>query len=182
MTKPLSHTGVPSNSSRQTPQPIAYSTPPKWIGFTPAVHCDLGFALRSLEKWPAAIDAYRRAVELDPQCEPAWQYLGWVQYRIGNWRASIEALEKSCKLQQGGTGDAGQWIVLALAHAKLAAQEGLPQKERGLITGRSPPPVRTGGQANRQLVACSSRRRDRASHLGLPREARELMGTNESKK
>ena len=36
----------------------------------------------------------------------------------------------SCKREAGGTGDAGQWIVLALAHAKLAAQEGLPEKER----------------------------------------------------
>jgi hypothetical protein len=56
--------------------------------------------------------------------------LGFCLYRTGNWRESIEALEKSCKLQPGGTGDAGQWIVLALAHARLAAQPGLPEKER----------------------------------------------------
>jgi hypothetical protein len=56
--------------------------------------------------------------------------MGWVQYRIGDWRASIEALEKSCKLQEGGTGDAGQWIVLALAHSRLVAQDGLLEKER----------------------------------------------------
>ena len=60
----------------------------------------------------------------------AWQYMGWAQCRLGDWRASIEALEKSCKLQDGGAGDCCQWIVLALAHAKLAAQEGLPEKER----------------------------------------------------
>src|SRR5262245_51222775 len=60
----------------------------------------------------------------------AWQSMGWAQHRVGDWRASIEALEKSCKLQGGGTGDAGQWIVLALAHAQLAAQVGLTKKER----------------------------------------------------
>jgi serine/threonine protein kinase/Flp pilus assembly protein TadD len=77
-----------------------------------------------------AIAAAREAVAHAPQSDLAWQYLGWIQYRAGDWRASIEALEKSCKLQSGGTGYFGQWIVLALAHAKLAAQDGLPEKER----------------------------------------------------
>jgi tetratricopeptide (TPR) repeat protein len=77
-----------------------------------------------------AIEAVTEAAELDPESSLSWQYVGWVQYRLGNWRASIEALEKSCQLQKGGTGDAGQWIVLALAHARLAAQEGLPDKAR----------------------------------------------------
>src|SRR6185295_18592654 len=77
-----------------------------------------------------ALEAVKEAIALDPQSSMNWQCLAWVQYRIGDWRASIEALEKSCKLQEGGTGDAGQWIVLALAHAKLAAQEGVPEKER----------------------------------------------------
>src|SRR5262249_34742614 len=77
-----------------------------------------------------AIEAVHEAVKLTPRSVVAWQNLGWVQYRIGNWRASIEALEKSCKLQAGGTGYPSQWIVLALAHARLAAQESLPEKER----------------------------------------------------
>jgi serine/threonine protein kinase/tetratricopeptide (TPR) repeat protein len=77
-----------------------------------------------------AVELVKEAVELAPQSVLAWQYLGWIQFRAGNWTASIEALEKSCKLQPGGTGDGGQWIVLALAHAKLAAQEGLIEKER----------------------------------------------------
>ena len=59
----------------------------------------------------------------------ALQRLGYALYSRGAWRESIEVLEKSCKLQDG-TGDAGQWIVLALAHARLAAQPGLPEKER----------------------------------------------------
>ena len=41
----------------------------------------------------------RRASKARPESGYAWQYLGWVQYRAGNWKASIEALEKSCKLQ-----------------------------------------------------------------------------------
>jgi hypothetical protein len=58
------------------------------------------------------------------------QLLGYTLYRAEAWRESIEALEKSCKLQPDGTGDSGQWIVLALAHARLAAQPGLPEKAR----------------------------------------------------
>ena len=77
-----------------------------------------------------AVEHAKKAVELEPQPAISLQVLGWVQYCAGAWRESIEALEKSCKLQSGGTGDGGQWIVLALAHAKLAAQEGLPEKER----------------------------------------------------
>ena len=116
-------------SSRPPPPPIANSTPPKSMDLR---RCPLRPRLRPpiTGKVTEAINAYRRAIELDPHCEPAWQYLGWVQYRFGKWRASIETLEKSCKIQQGGTGDAGQWIVLALAHARLAAQETLLQTER----------------------------------------------------
>jgi tetratricopeptide (TPR) repeat protein len=76
-----------------------------------------------------AVEHARGAVALRPQRAEASQVLGWAQYRAGAWRESIEALEQSCKLQAGGTDDCGQWIVLAPAHAKLAAQRGLPEKE-----------------------------------------------------
>ena len=58
----------------------------------------------------------------------AWQYLGWAQYRAGSWKASLEALEKSCKLQNGG--GCGQWIVMSLAHWKLANEKELTEQER----------------------------------------------------
>jgi tetratricopeptide (TPR) repeat protein len=77
-----------------------------------------------------AVVLAKRAVELAKSSETTWQFLGWVHYRTGDWKASIEDLEKSCKLQPGGTGDSGQWIVLALAHARLAAQDGVTEKER----------------------------------------------------
>jgi serine/threonine protein kinase/Tfp pilus assembly protein PilF len=77
-----------------------------------------------------AIKAVQEAVEHAPQSLLAWQYLGWAQYRSGDWLASIEALKQSCKLHKSGRGDAGQWLLLALAHAQLATQENLPEKER----------------------------------------------------
>jgi eukaryotic-like serine/threonine-protein kinase len=75
-----------------------------------------------------AIEAIKEAVELAPQAVRTWQLLGWVQYRAGNWKASIDALEKSCKLQNPG--DRGQWVVLSLAHRMLATAMDLPQSER----------------------------------------------------
>ena len=75
-----------------------------------------------------AIETIQEVVELDPQSAWAWQCSGWVQYRLGDWRASVEALEKSCRLDNGG--DCAQWIVLALAHARLAAEESLPDEAR----------------------------------------------------
>jgi tetratricopeptide (TPR) repeat protein len=77
-----------------------------------------------------AVEHAKKAVALRPTNDEYWQVLGWAQYRAGDWVESIQALEKSCKLQPGGTGDAGQWTVLALAHARLAAQEDLPGRER----------------------------------------------------
>jgi tetratricopeptide (TPR) repeat protein len=76
-----------------------------------------------------AVEHAKKAVVLQPQDTMAWQILGWAQYRAGAWRESIEALEKSCKLE-AGTGDAGQWIVMALAYGKLANEKELPEQER----------------------------------------------------
>jgi tetratricopeptide (TPR) repeat protein/serine/threonine protein kinase len=77
-----------------------------------------------------AVEHARKAVELRPQDSLPLQALGWAHYRAGAWRESIEALEKSCKLQAGGKGCGGQWIVLSLAHWKLSNEKELPEKER----------------------------------------------------
>jgi tetratricopeptide (TPR) repeat protein len=77
-----------------------------------------------------ALTLAKETVHRVPHSHMAWQYLGWICYRTGNWNSSIEALEKSCKLQPGNEGDAGQWIVLALAHAKLSSQADMPANER----------------------------------------------------
>lgn len=91
----------------------------------------LGETLRDEGKPDEAVAAFQEAVRLDGQSSMAWQMLGWTQYQAQNWQASIESLEKSCKLENG-TGDCGQWIVLALAHGQLARQESLPEQERAL--------------------------------------------------
>jgi hypothetical protein len=54
----------------------------------------------------------------------AWQVLGWAHYRAGDWKASIEALEKSCALQVNPKGgDASRWFFLAMAHWQLGDKD-----------------------------------------------------------
>ena len=53
---------------------------------------------------PGGLATARKAVELAPQSIMAWQVLGWAHYRTGDWKASIEALEKSCALQDNPKG------------------------------------------------------------------------------
>jgi tetratricopeptide (TPR) repeat protein len=96
-----------------------------------AAHCNLGIFLGEQKKLGEAVAASRKAVDLAPGDAMNWQYLGWALCRAGDWTASLKALERSCQLQPGGTGDEGQWVVMALAHARLAAQEGLSEAERG---------------------------------------------------
>ena len=70
------------------------------------------------------LEAARKAVEVAPQSSLAWQVLGWARYRAGDWKASIEALEKSCALQHDPTGgDAFQWFFLAMAHWQLGEKD-----------------------------------------------------------
>jgi WD40 repeat protein len=75
------------------------------------------------------LEGARRAVELSPQSVLAWQVLGWARYRAGSWKASIEALEKSCALQEYPKGgDSAQWFFLAMAHWQLGEKDKASQR------------------------------------------------------
>jgi eukaryotic-like serine/threonine-protein kinase len=123
----------------------------------------------------------KKAVALKSGNVLYWQTLGWAYYRAGDCQASIEALEKSCKMQ-GDTGDHGQWIVLAMAHAKLALQESLPVMEREHHEAEA---RRLFEQADKKI---DSRWRVRPGYsIGraiwdFRAEARVMMGTNDPKK
>jgi uncharacterized protein HemY len=69
------------------------------------------------------LKAARKAVEVAPQLPLAWQVLGWAHYRAGDWKASIEALEKSCALDDPKGGDASQWFFLAMAHWRVGVKD-----------------------------------------------------------
>jgi serine/threonine protein kinase/Flp pilus assembly protein TadD len=83
-------------------------------------------------KRDAATAAYnaRKSIEFSPKFAKAWRALGWAHFSMGELHEAITALEKSCAMQEGGKGDAGQWIVLALAHGKLSLRPGLDSRAR----------------------------------------------------
>jgi tetratricopeptide (TPR) repeat protein/serine/threonine protein kinase len=80
--------------------------------------------LLSRGNWKEAIATAREAVKLAPQSDFAWQVLGWAHYRVGEWNASIAALEKSCALQANPKGgNAAPWFFLAMAHWQLGEKD-----------------------------------------------------------
>jgi superkiller protein 3 len=71
-----------------------------------------------------AVQLAQRALELAEQVGNTWNTLGVAHYRAGNWKAAIEALDKSREYRKGG--DAFDFFFLAMAHWRLG------QKEDGL--------------------------------------------------
>jgi tetratricopeptide (TPR) repeat protein/serine/threonine protein kinase len=84
----------------------------------------------------------RKAVELAPQSATAWLVLGWAYYRAGQWKASIEALEKSCALENNPKGGgAFQWFFLAMAHWQLGEKDKAREwydRATGTTDGKAP--------------------------------------------
>jgi tetratricopeptide (TPR) repeat protein len=68
-----------------------------------------------------AITLAEKAVEIAPQDPTCPNTLGVAYYRIGNWKASITALEKSIELRKGG--DSCDWFFLAMAHWQLGNKD-----------------------------------------------------------
>jgi tetratricopeptide (TPR) repeat protein len=65
------------------------------------------------------------AVKAAPTEGNYWNTLGAAQYRAGNWKEAVAALEKSMQLRKGG--DAFDWFFLAMAHRQLGDKENAHQ-------------------------------------------------------
>jgi serine/threonine protein kinase len=62
-----------------------------------------------------ALEAARKAVTLDPENWMYWNTLGVAAYRVGDWKAASEALEKSISLKKEKEEDeASDWLFLAM--------------------------------------------------------------------
>jgi tetratricopeptide (TPR) repeat protein len=68
-----------------------------------------------------AVELAKKAVESSPKGGHLWNALGIAQYRFGDHKAAIAALEKSMELRKGG--DSFDWFVLAMAHWKLGEKD-----------------------------------------------------------
>ena len=65
-------------------------------------------------------EAAKKGVELTPQSDLAWLVLGWANYRVGEHKASIAALEKSISLNMAAKGGSpSHWFFLAMANWQL---------------------------------------------------------------
>jgi serine/threonine protein kinase/tetratricopeptide (TPR) repeat protein len=64
-----------------------------------------------------AVEWAKKAVGPGPQVAPFWNTLGVAQYRAGDPKAAVAALQKSMQLRGGG--DATDWFFLAMACWKL---------------------------------------------------------------
>src|SRR5262249_52394325 len=68
-----------------------------------------------------AVVLAKKAVELVPKSPDYANTLGIAQYRAGDWKAAITALEMSMELRKGGNGL--DWFFLAMAHWQLGNQD-----------------------------------------------------------
>jgi WD domain, G-beta repeat len=78
-----------------------------------------------------AVELAKKAVELVPIQGKFWNALGVAQYRAGNWKAGLAALEKSMQIRGGG--DAFDWFFAAMSNWRLGArQEALKWYDRAV--------------------------------------------------
>jgi tetratricopeptide (TPR) repeat protein len=78
----------------------------------------------SIRSAPRAVEAAKKAIALRPQDAALWNTLGVAHYRNGEWKAGIEAQEKSMALQKERQGGGPwQWFFLAMAHWHLGEKE-----------------------------------------------------------
>jgi tetratricopeptide (TPR) repeat protein len=86
-----------------------------------------------------AVELARKAVVLAPRARESWHILGVAQYRAGDAKAAVEALETALPLRDGG--DASDWLFLAMARWRLsdqAAARGWYDKARSWIDQHKP--------------------------------------------
>src|SRR5262249_30721661 len=68
-----------------------------------------------------AVSFAQKAVNQVPQNGGFWNTLGVAQYRAGQWREAVTALEKAMALRKGG--NSSDWLFLATAHWQLGDKE-----------------------------------------------------------
>jgi eukaryotic-like serine/threonine-protein kinase len=81
-----------------------------------------------------AIQLANKATEVAPEESMYWNMLGMAYYRAGNWKAAIEALDKSMQLRKGG--DSFDWYFLAMAHWQLGEKDKARQRYEQAVQWR----------------------------------------------
>jgi tetratricopeptide (TPR) repeat protein len=82
---------------------------------------DVGLERANLQDWDAALEAYTRATELDPEYANAFKNLGVIHSAMLNWEASLAAFDRA--------------IVLDPENVKIYAGRGTAREQLGDVTG-----------------------------------------------
>jgi serine/threonine protein kinase len=96
------------DTQRRNPSPITYHKPT----MTLLVELLVTSPAASERDRARAMEIVREYVERDPKDNMAWQALGWLQYRLGDWRRCIESLEQHTSARDGT-------FITAMAHWRL---------------------------------------------------------------
>ncbi|MGH8672638.1 MAG: tetratricopeptide repeat protein [Burkholderiales bacterium] len=75
--------------------------------------CDLGEAYLSIGWYAMALQSFREAVAIDPQCAAAWRKLALVHERAGQMQLAVEVLEEATRLNPR---DILLWEALGVCH------------------------------------------------------------------
>ena len=65
----------------------------------------------------------QEATKLAPERASSWTGMSLVHYRMGNWKASVDAMEQAARLGEGGKLDPADRFVLAMAHWRLGEKD-----------------------------------------------------------
>ena len=68
-----------------------------------------------------AVALASEAAQLAPDVGDFWNTIGAVFYRAGEWKAAVDALDKSVKSSNGGNGE--DYFFLAMAHWQLGEKD-----------------------------------------------------------
>jgi tetratricopeptide (TPR) repeat protein len=68
-----------------------------------------------------ALELAKKTVQIAPDKADFWNTLGAAEYRVGNWKAALDAFEQSMKFSDGG--DSSDWFFLAMIYWQLADKE-----------------------------------------------------------
>jgi tetratricopeptide (TPR) repeat protein len=87
----------------------------------------LGNAYAFLQRFHEALNAYRQAVQLDPDYEPAYPELGAAYYRLQRYTEAARAFEQAIRLKQD---DAKAHLGLGVAQVALGNKTGAQEQYR----------------------------------------------------
>jgi ribosomal protein S12 methylthiotransferase accessory factor len=71
----------------------------------PSIHVHLGACYKDLEDYPAAVTAFKAALELDPSLQEAHHLLGFCYFKLQEYQQAVACFEKAIEIDHGSAID-----------------------------------------------------------------------------